>query len=332
MRAYAHLAGRRTALAIMALALLGCSCVSASISPRDWPVLELPERSPEAPGGNAFAARIATLSLAERESELRRQILSGNVPGFMRRLCPVQASQTTEGEHHVLTFFATPEYLAIGSDADYLIVPMSPGCSQALADALRCSLPTRKMVDDIYSAAELKLAPAPIPPSAEMTTVAVFSNHNANVWRQRTQHLATHPLGALVAGHKKDVVLAAGLAASPGKVAIYGWHQRNGKPIQPLYLGHSASWVDYSQCVRLVSQSVIVDGQPRKLSEVLAAPELAGLLSDEGVLVQPRYSTNTGLPSKTVSPGKAAVLPEQATPSAAFESSRWFGECIAQLK
>src|SRR5206468_8191005 len=126
-----------------------------------------------------------------------------------------------------------------------------------IAGALNCALPTHKMVNDIYSAAEVKLAPSPIPPSPAMTTVLVFSNHNAIVRAQRTEQLKAHPLGALVAGHQKDVVIAAGLASAPGKVAIYGWHQTNGAPIQPLYLGHTAAWVDYSQCIRLVQQKML---------------------------------------------------------------------------
>ena len=123
-------------------------------------------------------------------------------------------------------------------------------------------------------------------------TVPVFSNHNATVRAQRTAQLKAHPLGALVAGHQKDVVFSARLAAAPGKVAIYGWHQTNGAPIQPLYLGHTAAWVDYSQCTRLVQQKMLVNGQPKTVAEVLADPALSGLLSDEGVIPDPRYPTN----------------------------------------
>src|SRR5262249_17311481 len=143
-----------------------------------------------------------------------------------------------------------------------------------------CSLPTRKMVNDIYAAAPLKLVPSPLSPGPAMTTVPVFSNHNAIVHAQRFDKLKDFPLGTLTAGHQKDVVLAAALPTSPGKVAIYGWHQTNGRPIQPLYLGHAAAWVDYSQCIRLVSQTVLVNGQTKRLSEVLADPELSGLVSD----------------------------------------------------
>ena len=76
-------------------------------------------------------------------------------------------------------------------------------------------------------------------------------------------------------------------------MAIYGWHQTNGVPtIQPLYLGHTASWVDYSQCIRLVSNEIILNGKSAALSDVLADPKFSVLLSDEGPISNPRYPTN----------------------------------------
>ena len=137
-----------------------------------------------------------------------------------------------------------------------------------------------------------------------MTTVPVFSNHNAIVRAQRAEQLHAHPLGALVAGHQKDVVISAKLAAAPGNVAIYGWHRTNGVPIQPLYLKHTAAWVDYSQCTRLVQQKMTINGTTKTAAEVLADPALADLLSNEGPIPNPRYPTNDlpPLPAKA-SPG-----------------------------
>ena len=82
-----------------------------------------------------------------------------------------------------------------------------------------------------------------------MTTVAVFLRHNEIVRRARNR-----PLGKLVAGHKKDVVITNKVFTKPGKVAIYGWHKPDGKPIQPLYTGHAESQVDYSHGIRLASR------------------------------------------------------------------------------
>jgi len=277
----------------------------------------MPPRATNAPSGTEMIQRLVPLSLFDRESEIFFQITSGNVPNFLRRLCAVTITNVFAGHTNTATFYAAPDYLAVGSDDDYFRVALSPGTAQRLADALECSLPTPKMADEIYAAAEVKLAPLPIPPSPAMTTVQVFSNHNALVRDQRVEQLAAHPLGALVAGHQKDVVICARLAASPGKVAIYGWHQTNGVPIQNLYLGHTAAWVDYSQCIRLVQRKMIVNSVDTTVADVLADPGLAGLLSDEGVIDNPRYPTNA-LPAPTANSNSPIFAARPETGSTGF--------------
>jgi len=104
---------------------------------------------------------------------------------------------------------------------------------------------------------------------------------------QRALH--PEPAGVLVAGHKKDVVITAALASRPDKVAIYGWHHLDGRAIQPLYVGHTVRWVDYSHGIRIVQREVEIDGAQRDLTDVLQDETLAPLLSDEGVIARPRY-------------------------------------------
>jgi hypothetical protein len=75
------------------------------------------------------------------------------------------------------------------------------------------------------------------------------------------------------------------LTTSPGRAANYGWFRNDGTPIQPLGLAHNLHHVDYSQVMRLVRRDVIVDGQVRDIQEVARDPELAPLLSNEGVIM-----------------------------------------------
>ncbi|MEJ0090482.1 MAG: hypothetical protein WDM80_12175 [Limisphaerales bacterium] len=262
----------------------------ASLAGED--LTSLPDRATNAPTGGEFVRRITSADFAGRERQIYAEITAGNIPDFLRQFQPVTVTNISSGRTNVATFFVTPDYLAIGPNEDYFLTPMTPMTARRIADRLDCTLPTRKMVDAIYAAAEVRLAPVPIPPDAAMTTVPVFAQHNATVRTQRADFLKPHPLGALVAGHQKDLVITPMLADAPGKVAIYGWHQTNGVPIQPLYLKHAATWVDYSQCVRLVRQAMTVNGQPTTVAQVLADPRLAALLSDEGVITSPRYPTN----------------------------------------
>jgi hypothetical protein len=270
--------------------------------------IDLPVRDTSAPDGNSFAQKISALNLTERESAIVHEILVGNVPAFLRKFVAVTVTNISGGKTNIATFFAAPDYLAVGSDENYFLTPVSPNTAQGIADKLGCVLPTRKMVDAIYAAAEVKLAPSPIPPSPAMTTVPIFTQHNETVRTQRAAFLNLHPLGALVAGHKKDVVISARLAAVTNRVAIYGWHQTNGVAIQPLYLGHMASWVDYSQGSRLISRTMLVNGERKTVAEILADPELCGLISDEGVVTNVRYRNDLG--STGLRPVVSGVAPE----------------------
>ena len=256
---------------------------------------------------------------------------SGNVPNFLRNLCPIQVTNVVSGRTDHATFYGTPDYLAVGSDDDYFLTPISPYTAQKIADIAGCSLPTPKMVDDIYAIASVKLAPSPIPPSTAMTTVPVFSNHNAIVKTQRAEYLKDFPLGVVVAGHQKDVVISAKLASAPGKVAIYGWHRTNGSPIQPLYLGHAATWVDYSQCTRLVQNQMSVNGTNTTIARVLADPVLSTILSNEGLITTPRYQTNElpSNPTNSISISLSKHL--RAANFSGFLATNSFNECIASF-
>ena len=225
-----------------------------------------------------MAVRLAVMPLAEREAEVRAQFIAGNVPESSRHFVDVKITRRIADREHTAVLRVAPDYFAIGHEYDRLLMPLTPATAQALAASLDCTLPTRRMVDEIYRAAGARLAPAPLPPGPEMTSVAVFAQHSAMI-----KNLS----GSLTAGHKKDVVLTPQLAAAPGKVAIYGWHRKDGTPIQPLYLGHTAAWVDYSHGIRFVQNALTLDGQPSTVAAVLADPALAELLSDEGPFTAP---------------------------------------------
>jgi hypothetical protein len=288
--------------------------------------LPLPPRANDALDGDVFIQKISALDLTQRDEAIAGEFLSGNAPHFFRKLCAVNVTNVTDGKTNIATFFAAPDYLSIGADENYFLAPVSPGTAQRIADKLDCILPTRKMVDAIYAAAKVKLTPLPIPPTSAMTTVPVFAQHNETVRTQRAAFLNSHPPGALVAGHQKDVVISARLTTVTNKVAIYGWHQTNGVAIQPLYLGHTAAWVDYSQCIRLISQTMLVNGEGKNVTEVLADPKLCGLISDEGVVTNARYPTNPPTPLPVVSEKINLPWPQK------FSTGTNFGEMVREIQ
>lgn len=257
--------------------------------------LPVPPRSSNAISGSAFANLIWSMPREEREEHIYSQVATGNIPEFMRQLSAVTDTINIGGNNHSVKYFVIPEYLAVGSDSDYFLCPMTPLLAQRICNNLNCTLPTKKMVDQIYAAAQCKLRPQPIPPSDTMITVSVFAQHNDSVKSLRLPLLSKYPLGTLVGGTKKDLIISNNIYQNlktnvPKPVIIYGWHQLNGTPIQPVYNGHSETYADYSHGIRLVLDSVIVDGSPTTFTQLLSDPVLCALVSDEGTILKPYYT------------------------------------------
>jgi len=269
-----------------AIGLLGVGSDVPSAAASGRSSVPFPQRPAGAMTGSAFLQATASLSAADREAAIYREIAAGNVPDFLRRTHPVTVTvRDGSGRERRGTFHVLPDYLAIGTDADFVRIPMWPRTAQRLASHFGCSLPTRRMVDAVWQAATYKLAPRPLTPSSQMSSNDYYRRANALV----DQELGGRPLGPLTAGDKKDIVLTNRLASNPGRVAIYGWHRTSGSPIQPLSTVHGATYVDYSHGARLVVGTMDVDGRAMPVASVLTSSELAGLLSDEGPLTVTAY-------------------------------------------
>lgn len=252
----------------------------------DWvqPAPGIPPRPAQAPGGAAFMKSIARMPIAQREEAIAREFLRGNVPEFLRKSATITVrGKDKAGKEHTVVCEVMPDYLAVGSDSDFVRVPMTPQTAQRIADAFGYQLMTTKLVDEVYRQAAVKLEPRPLTKDRE--AVDTFVEHNHIIECQR----AGKALGLLVAGIKKDVVVTNRLAEKPNKVAIYGWHKLDGKPIQPLTTVHTAKYVDYSHGVRLARRTVKIDGKERDLRFLLHDPNLCVLLSNEGPLNCPTY-------------------------------------------
>ena len=245
----------------------------------------IPQRAAQARGASDFIAAVAGLGDHERDAAIRGELLAGNLPSFLRLVLPATLNASLrDGRKVQLTLCVLSDYLGLGSDSDFLLVPMGLDSALAVASKFGFMLPTRRIVDLIYRDAEVRLLPQPLPASDRMRSTAYLQQHGALVQQQRAT-LGAAP-GALTAGHKKDLVLSERLWQQPGRVAIYGWQRADGTPIQTLSTVHGARYADYSHGVRLVSQTMFVDGRPARLLDVLADTQLGPLLSDEGPLQQ----------------------------------------------
>jgi hypothetical protein len=265
--------------------------------------LHVPPRSSNSLNGTQVISMLTPLSLTAREDSIFNNVIRGNVPDFLRNLIAVSDTINISSTPIIVTYYVIPDYMALGCDSDYFLCPMTPLLAQRVADYIGCSLPTRKMVNDIWQNATVKMAPQPISPSAQMTTVPVFADHDSMVWNQRSTFINAHPLGELVAGDKKDVILSNHIYGnpSPGRVVIYGWHYQNGSPIQPLYYGHEETYADYSHGIRMVQNEILVDGCMTTIQNILQSSTLNTLLSDESTIAIPRYPVTAITVSKPTS-------------------------------
>jgi hypothetical protein len=273
---------------IIAVAFLLAACrpgpaprVTSDPTPRPS---DIPARAADAVTGSAFIAAVAALPRDEREAAVLRELLAGNIPSFLRTLHTIRHTMTgADGVVRTIAYEVMPDYLAIGSDEDFVRMPMNPYTAQAFCDAFGFVLPTRKMVNDIWQASSVRVDPHPL--TVEREAAATFLQHHLIIEEQ----LAGARRGALVGGIKKDVVVSNKLMERPNRVAIFGWHYPNGQPIQPLYAGHVDWYVDYSHGIRPVRREMRIDGALRRFEEILDDPQLRNLLSDEGELTVRRY-------------------------------------------
>ena len=255
------------------------------------PKLNIPKRNDTVIDGSGIEAILRDLPPDERENLIYEYLIAGNVPDFLRNLVEIVVSKDIDGQTYELRYFVTPDYLSIGTNENYFLMPMTPVLAQRICEKISCLLPTKLMVDQIWEVAPLKLEPKPIPPSDQMTTISVMTDHNKMVHDQRQDEMMKHPNGTLTAGHKKDVILSNLIYAhKPSKrVVIYGWHYLTGKPIQPPYAGHSATYADYSHGIRAVHSVAWLNGDPVNVNEILMDPKLHILISDEGIIENPTY-------------------------------------------
>jgi hypothetical protein len=265
--------------------LLCVFTLSGCVSPKH---LQLPPRPDNAQTGSEFYKSVFAIDRLQREELAKKAILAGDIPPFLRSFIAIRTSLTTaQGKTINAVYFVLADYLSIGSDNDFARIPLTPMAAQIIADSLHCFLPTRKIVDDIYKAAAIKLEPVPM--YALRDSAVTMYHHNLIIEGQRRLRKG------LIAGIKKDVVITGQIPRDPkpDRVAIYGWHKLDGTPIQPLYTGHVNWYVDYSHGVRLVYRTIYVSGKPMDYVDVLKDSVLRGLLCDEDDCSFYRYDTTS---------------------------------------
>ena len=285
--------------------------------------LKIPPRKKDAISGSEFMKLVRKTHGAIYEEMIFQEILSeGNVPDFMRpeNFRELMVKGKADGLEVEMRLRICADYVAIGSNEDYVRVPLSAVGFRTLASLLGMSLPTRKLVDDIYRAAEAEngligLIDGDVVSRASTREVIHPETNRSvrlsEVWRDpayegnRSRFLLTpefallqsrladeikeeRGLGrfALVCGNKKDIVVDA--------ISLRKEHRNNlvqYRPDHPQgfdYGAHLKDHSDYSLGARLIGRMVEVtirdeEGKsriPMPYEDVVRHPLLYKLLSD----------------------------------------------------
>ena len=222
--------------------------------------------------GTDFASTLPKGPGPERERLILQTIRRG------QHLPPVWLEVPTRHGDHEGRLFVAADALRVGHAEDAIRVNATAETTQHIADHLGTVLPTSRICDLVWQHAHVRLTPSTQVPDAQMANTDRMVRHSREVDAKRRGRCG------LIANVGKHWVLSNRLQGRPGTAANYGWFRADGSPIQTLGIQHNIQHVDYSQVIRLVRRDMIVDGRVRDIQEVGADPDLAGLVSSEGVL------------------------------------------------
>lgn len=230
----------------------------------------------DTPSGSAWYQSLLKYTPAQRDSVVLEAWKQGYMPSFLNQWKKVKLVGVDSMNHPFrLSFWVSQDYLSLGKRDDFFRMPVTRMTAEQIAAYHQSILPTRKMVDLIYEQSQVKLEPIPL--LALRDSLPSFYHHHLIIEGQRKNRKG------LLAGIKKDIVQADSMetAKYQSKIAIYGWHRLDGKPIQPLYKKHSARYVDYSHGVRLVFGRIKLNGKWKEWSNLIQNPQTRALLWDE---------------------------------------------------
>ena len=242
-------------------------------------------------------ADVSLSKLPAREKAAVAALVAGNVPTFLRAFVPIDLTFTgPSGTAHTGRIFVSPDFLTIGTDADFIRWPMTPLGAQQVLDAFDCIFVTTKVSDAIFKAKGCKQLTMHshtewVKDPDPKKTFGFLMQANAQYDEMNTRcSTDVGTPGTLAAGHKKDVILHKFVEAKDKPLAglrpviIYGCKFQGTFPFQDPFPGHHPdTYEDYSHGIRLMSRGMLVDGNPKPVVEVLRDKELFGLLTGASI-------------------------------------------------
>lgn len=225
------------------------------------------------------------------EMMIAAEVAKGNIPSFCRpengKTIGMKGPDGT-----IVKFKAGRDYLAIGTDSDFIRVPMTPVLAQTLSEQYGWGLPTGPMTDAIHDTAEIKIKGVGYvrdghpEDQAQMQGTGFIARHNYEINQTLgPQALADLKSGkSLAAGFKKDLIIAPGAVGNPrGPLYFRGLYGDGVNPTQH-HPAHEWSYYDYSHGFRPIYGNVVIihpngQSESKPYYEALKDPIFASALN-----------------------------------------------------
>lgn len=261
------------------------SAPSSTVNPKAAVNTTAPPSSPAPPPNGTLST-----SLATREQQILEAIAGGD--GIIEWV-PI----TSSANGHTATILVTRRPVAIQMGGGKLIVSASFRTAQKIADMLGASMLTSKVSDLMWQQAQTRLQPTNRP------WVTDGSMGNTARMFEQSAYLEQRAGGStgITGNEGKDWILTKrfwtgpdtpeGTKSSRHNSSNYGWYLSPSSTavIQSNGMAHDKNHADYSQLLRFMQSTVIVDGSPMQMQQVLSDPVLSALVSDEGPLPATRH-------------------------------------------
>lgn len=235
--------------------------------------------------GSEFIATLDEQPTAAREEAIIQAVRD-------QLYLPIQwcGIKSVSGAHFCILYVAS-DALRIGEPDDFVRINVTHTGAQTIADIMGYALPTSKIADLLHEQAAVVVSPCTQSPDSKMAYTSRMLKHSQAV---TTKIAGKEGLASTVG---KDWILSNKLVGKPDLGVNYGWHDKSApytsqgglKMWQTTGTAHNRFHVDYSQVLRLVHRWLLVDGKDMLLENVLTDPELAPMLSYEGVLQVVRH-------------------------------------------
>jgi peptidoglycan hydrolase-like protein with peptidoglycan-binding domain len=279
-----------------------------SPQPQPQPQPQPGPSTPPAPTvGNPFGL---APTIAEREGQILQYVADG---AYHHEWQPLD--YTTKDGHHVHLEVSRRAFALSNGPGTRTTINVSMRTAQKIADMIGGSIPTTRILDEVWKAAGSGGTRLGVLNKSWNTDNPVTGEHTDRMYEQSNDiaaHLAQKgDQGGFVANEGKDWALTrhfwdfpVGLGPTSAKGSIhnaanFGWymagsssHSPGGEPvIQSIGTTHGLGFTDYSQLARFIRLgSLTIDGVPWDWGAALADPTVSAYIQDEGgTIPSPRH-------------------------------------------